>query len=94
MCEIGTEAASPGGDRLVPFPDAAVVLHRDVKTLGEYFLDGLVPAVELPGGRKATFQSFIDAVLTAARPGIAPTLAEIAAKWWHEHGGPALKKVA
>jgi hypothetical protein len=88
------EAEAAGSDRLVPFPEAADILHRDVKTLGEYFIDGLVPAVELPGGRKATYQSWIDAVLSAARPGIAPTLAEIAAAWWAARGVPELRSVA
>ena len=64
------------------------------KTLAEYHVDGLLPAIEMPGGRMSTYQSFIDMVLTAARPGFAPTLKEIADRWYAEHGVPLLRGVA
>jgi hypothetical protein len=97
MCSE-TETEAPGTrDRLVPFPDAARLFSRNPKTLDRWHEDGLMPAVNLPGG-KAVFQSWLDAVFASPRPGRAATLAEITTCWWADHGitgyGTELRAVA
>lgn len=88
-----TAVLRPGGrDYLVPFPTAAATLGRTTDTLQEWEAKGLVPAVELEGGRLSTYASWLSAVLASARPGRRGKLAEVTAAWWAAN--PHLKAAA
>jgi hypothetical protein len=85
MSENDAAVLRPGGrDYLVPFPVAASTLGRTTDTLDAWEEKGLVPAVELEGGRKSTFASWLTAVMRSARPGRAGKLAEVTAAWFAE----------
>lgn len=77
-------------DALVPWPRAARVLGRTTDTLDNWHADPsiLMPAVRQPGG-KATYASWLDAVLASARPGRAGDMAEASRQWWADRGTPA-----
>lgn len=98
MSDHDAPVLRPGGrDYLVPFPVAASTLGRTPDTLENWEAKGLVPAVELDGGRKSTFASWLAAVMRSARPGRAGKLAEVTAAWWAAHdeaSGPADREVA
>jgi hypothetical protein len=86
MSENDVRELRPGGrDYLVPFPVAASTLGRTTDTLDAWEEKGLVPAVELEGGRKSTFASWLAAVMRSARPGKAGKLADVTAAWWVQH---------
>jgi hypothetical protein len=83
----------PGGrDYLVPFPTAAATLGRTTDTLSDWESKGLVPAVELEGGRLSTYASWLAAVMASAKPGRRGKLADVTAAWWDAH--PGLKEAA
>jgi hypothetical protein len=91
----GSETAvlRPGGrDYLVPFPVAASTLGRTTDTLDAWEAKGLVPAVELEGGRKSTYASWLAAVMASAKPGRRGVMADVTAAWWAAH--PGLKAAA
>jgi hypothetical protein len=96
MCE-GADAAPRVGrrDALVPWPRAARVLGRTTDTLDNWFADPAIrmPAVQQPGG-KATYASWLDAVLASARPGVAGDMAKASRRWWAERFPGALEEVA
>lgn len=95
--DAGSVVPMPGGrDWLVPFPEAASTLRRTPDTLVTWEARGLIPAVELDGGRKSTYASWLYAVMHSARPGRAGKLAEVTAAWWaaHDAAAPARKAVA
>ena len=90
MSENDAAVLRPGGrDYLVPFPVAASTLGRTPDTLENWETKGLVPAVELEGGRKSTYASWLAAVMRSARPGRAGKLADVTAAWWTAHDAAA-----
>jgi hypothetical protein len=90
MSENDAAVLRPGGrDYLVPFPVAASTLGRSTDTLDAWEAKGLVPAVELEGGRKSTFASWLAAVMRSARPGRAGKLADVTSAWWAAHEAAA-----
>jgi hypothetical protein len=91
MSENAATELRPGGrDYLVPFPVAATTLGRSTDTFEAWAAKGLVPAVELEGGRKSTFASWLAAVMRSARPGKPGKLADVTAAWWAAHDEAAV----
>jgi hypothetical protein len=85
MTDTATKApAGPasGLDSLVPFPEAARRLGRSPDTLRLWHDAGHCPAVVSPGGQWSTYESFISAVLTSARPKQAGSIEQIARAWF------------
>ena len=80
-------------DKLVSFPDAARCLGRSPDTLRRWADAGHLPAVTTPGGQLSTFQSFIDDVLSSARPG-RPGVIEDVCRGWFARRGIASEAVA
>jgi len=82
----------------VPFSVAAATLGRTPDTLARWLEDGTVrvPVVELPGNWRATFASWLAAVMHSPRPGRAGSLAAVTEAWWAEHDAadPTRKAVA
>jgi hypothetical protein len=82
-------------DRLVRWSRAARVLGVSDETLTSWHEAGYVPAVRTPLGRGwlFTYQSWLDAVLGATRPGKPADVAEIGRQWFRDHV-PAEQAVA
>jgi hypothetical protein len=95
MCETAAAARVSRRDALVPWPRAAKVLGRSTDTLDNWFADPAIamPAVQQPGG-KATYASWLDAVLASARPGVAGDMAAASRRWWDERFPGARKAAA
>jgi hypothetical protein len=72
-----------GGECLVPFATAGRRLGRSVWSLRRLYHKGFLPAVTI-SARWFTYESFIDAVLAATRPGQAAVLEDIARAWFAE----------
>jgi hypothetical protein len=79
-------ALEPRTDRLVSFSEAAPRLSKTPETLRKWHDEGHLPAVISPGGQWSTYESFISAVLSSARPGRAGVIEEIARAWFAERG--------
>jgi hypothetical protein len=73
------------GDCLVPFLAAGKRLGRSVWSLRRLYHKGVLPAARI-SGHWFTYESFIDAVLAATRPGQAAVLEDIARAWFTERG--------
>jgi hypothetical protein len=81
-------------EALVRWDIAAETLGRSQDTLTNWYEAGFVPAVKTPGQQMSTYRSWLDDVLSAARPGIAADIAEVARRWWPEHMPWAVGEVA
>ncbi|HEV3290584.1 MAG TPA: hypothetical protein VG123_16485 [Streptosporangiaceae bacterium] len=79
---------------LVRWDVAADTLGRSPETLTNWYLAGHVPAVKTPGQQMSTYRSWLDDVLSAARPGCAADIAEVTRKWWPGHMPWAVEEVA
>ena len=75
------------GESLVSIADASRRLGRSVWTLKRRHAEGHLPAV-IDGGRWLVPESFIDAVLTSARPKQAGSIEHAAREWFARHGMP------
>jgi hypothetical protein len=80
-------------DRFVRWSRAADVLNVSEDALSDWYDAGLVPQFRTPG-LKFTYQSWLDAVMAAARPGKAGDIREVAREWWKAHLPEALEEVA
>lgn len=69
-------------DRLVPFSVASARLGRSTDTLRLWHDEGYLPAVVSPGKQWSTYESFIVAVLTSARPGRAGEIVAVGREWF------------
>lgn len=74
------------GERLVRFSEAAPQIGKTPETLKQWHDAGLLLAVKSPGGQWSTFQSFIDDVLSSARPGRPGVIEDIARDWFARRG--------
>lgn len=81
-------------ETLVRWDIAAEILGRSPDTLDGWYEKGLVPAVRTPGQQKSTYRSWLDAVMSAARPGAAGDISAVARQWWAEHMPWAVEEVA
>lgn len=79
---------------LVRWDVAADTLGRDPETLTNWYRNGHVPAVKTPGKQMSTYRSWLDAVMSAARPGQAADIPEVTRRWWPEHLPWAAEEVA
>jgi hypothetical protein len=69
------------GERLVRWNTAASTVGVSADGLMDWYRKGWVPAVRSPG-LWMVYHSWIQAVLSAARPGQAADIPEIARAWW------------
>jgi hypothetical protein len=78
------------GERLVPIAVASDRLGRSVWTLKRrMFPRGLLPVV-ISEGKWLVYESFIEAVLVAPRPGEARRIEDVAAQWFAARASAAL----
>lgn len=84
MAEI-LERGLGSPERLVSWSKAAEILGRSPKTLTNWSEEIDVPAVRTPGGQLSTYMSWLDDVLSSARPGQAGDIAEVTRLWWRRH---------
>jgi hypothetical protein len=71
------------GECLVPFATAGKHLGRSAWSLRRLHRKGCLPAVTI-SARWFTYESFINAVLSSARPGQAPAIEDVARAWFAE----------
>lgn len=94
MTETLTKPLNPAAfreDELVPWSQVAKRVGVSGETLKTWHRKYHVPAITTPEGYWLGYQSWIDAVITAALPGRAPSIAEITELWWIER---TIKEVA
>jgi hypothetical protein len=77
----------------VPLARAAKRLGVSEDSITNWFEAGAVPVVRTPGRTRYTYDSWLTAVLTSARPGEYGDMAAVAEAWWDEHF-PGTRKAA
>jgi hypothetical protein len=88
--------ARPRLDRaetLVSLASAARKLGVHEDSITSWFKTGAVPVVRTPGGTRYTYVSWLHAVMTCARPGVAGDMRAVTDAWWDEHF-PGTRKAA
>jgi hypothetical protein len=74
--------AAPDDDRLMPLSRASTILGFSVDALREWIVRYGIPAVKTPGGSWSTYASWVDAVMSSARPGAPGSMAQATDDWW------------
>ena len=81
------------GEQLVRIGVAARRLGVTEDALTEWFKEGACPMVRTPGRTRYTYGTWLNAVMTCARPGVAGDMRAVTDRWWDEHF-PGVREVA
>lgn len=93
MTETAGPVAMRRKDKLVRCTLAARVLGVSGDVLDDWHEAGFMPQVRTPG-LNMTFESWLDDVMSAVRPGQAADVAVIGRKWFADRGLTDVKAVA
>ena len=85
MTETAVPAAMRRKDKLVRCTLAARVLGVSGDVLDDWHEAGIMPQVRTPG-LNMTYESWLDAVMSAVRPGKAADIAAIGRRWFTDRG--------
>jgi hypothetical protein len=73
------------GEQLVRLSAAARTLGVTEDALTDWFKEGACPMVRTPGRARYTYGTWLNAVMTSARPGVAGDMRAVTDRWWDTH---------
>jgi hypothetical protein len=73
------------GEQLIRVAVAARTLGVTEDALTDWFKEGACPIVRTPGRARYTYGTWLNAVMTSARPGVAGDMRAVTDAWWDEH---------
>jgi hypothetical protein len=82
------------GEQLVPLARAARTLGVTEDSLTNWHKEGACPIVRTPGRTRFTYGTWLNAVMTCARPGIVGDMKSVTDAWWDEHFPGVREEVA